>query len=102
MGLKTQMVSLPGGLPAYTCRPDGTGPFPAVVVIQEAFGLNGNVIYFAAFAKHIGLYPGPAAILEFKKELAGYPTSKGAIQFPFDAPLPLPLIKKIARFRLAS
>ena len=69
---------------------------------MPAFALHGNVIYFAAFTKHLGLYPGPAAILEFKKELADYHTSKGAIQFPFAAPLPLPLIKKIARFRFAS
>ena len=69
---------------------------------MPAFGLDGNVIYFAAFTKHIGLYPGPAAIAEFKKELADYHTSKGTIRFPNDAPLPLPLIKKIVRYRLGS
>ena len=75
---------------------------PAISYGMPAFVLNGNRIYFAAFKKHIGLYPGPAAILEFKEALAGFHTSKGTIQFPFDAPLPLPLIKKIVRFRLSS
>jgi uncharacterized protein YdhG (YjbR/CyaY superfamily) len=74
---------------------------PKISYRMPAFSLNGNRIYFAAFKKHIGLYPGPEAILEFQDALAGFPTSKGAIQFPFDAPLPLPLIKEIVRFRLS-
>ncbi len=75
---------------------------PTISYRMPAFVLDGNRIYFAAFNNHIGLYPGPAAIVEFQDELAGYRTSKGAIQFPFDAPLPLPLIKKIVRFRLSG
>ena len=74
---------------------------PKISYRMPAFSLNGNRIYFAAFKKHIGLYPGPGAILEFQDALEGFPTSKGAIQFPFDAPLPLTLIKKIVRFRLS-
>ncbi len=69
---------------------------------MPAFVLNGNRIYFAGFNEHIGLYPGPAAIRQFKDELAGYHTSKGAIQFPFDAPLPLALIKRIVGFCLLA
>ncbi len=68
---------------------------------MPAFVLGRNRIYFAAFKNHIGLYPSPAAIVEFKDALAGFHTSKGAIQFPFDAPLPLPLIKQIARYCLS-
>ena len=75
---------------------------PKISYRMPTFVLNRNRIYFAAFKEHIGLYPGPAAILQFKNELADFPTSKGAIQFPFDAPLPLPLIKQIVRFRLSS
>lgn len=57
-----------------------------------------NLIHFAAAKKHIGLYPGPEAIIAFEKELKAYKTSKGAIQFPHDRELPLELIRKIARW----
>lgn len=55
-----------------------------------------NLIQFAAFQKHIGLYPGPAAVEAFADRLKGYKTSKGAIQLPYDKPLPLDLIAEIA------
>lgn len=57
-----------------------------------------NIIHFAAFKKHIGLYPGPDAIIHFEDSLKGYKTSKGAIQFPYDKPLPLELIANIANW----
>lgn len=56
-----------------------------------------NLIHFAAFTNHIGLYPGPEAISFYEKELANYKTSKGAIQIPLDEEVPLDLIKKIVR-----
>ena len=55
-----------------------------------------NLIQFAAFKKHIGLYPGLAAVEAFADQLNGYRTSKGTIQFPYDKPLPLELIAEIA------
>lgn len=64
------------------------------------FWLSGNLVHFAAFARHVGLYPGTAAIVAFKDELAGYRTSKGAIQFPADAPIPLALVERIVAFRV--
>lgn len=67
---------------------------------MPTFRLNGNLIHFAAYEKHIGLYPTPAPIKAFVKELKSYKTSKGAIQFPIDKPLPLALIKKIVKFRI--
>ena len=69
---------------------------------MPTFVLNGNLVHFAAFKNHIGFYPGPAAILYFSKELAPYKTSKGAIQFPINQPIPLPLVTKIVQFRLAE
>jgi uncharacterized protein YdhG (YjbR/CyaY superfamily) len=66
------------------------------------FVLNGNLVHFAAFKEHIGFYPTPAGISAFKKELVKYKTSKGAIQFPLDKPLPITLIKKIVKFRIAE
>lgn len=55
-----------------------------------------NLIHFAAFQKHIGLYPGPEAVEAFADRLKEYKTSKGVIQFPYDRPLPLELIAEIA------
>jgi len=57
-----------------------------------------NLIQFAAFRKHIGLYPGPEAVQAFADRLQEYKTSKGAIQFPYDKPLPLGLIAEIAEW----
>lgn len=55
-----------------------------------------NLIQFAASKKHIGLYPGPAAVEVFVDRLYGYKTSKGTIQLPYGKPLPLDLIGEIA------
>ena len=55
---------------------------------------------FAAFKSHISLYPTPAAIRAFAPKLSSYKTSNSAIQFSFDSPLPLSLIKEIAAFRV--
>ncbi|MCC6643622.1 DUF1801 domain-containing protein [Candidatus Peregrinibacteria bacterium] len=66
------------------------------------FKLHGNLIHFAAYEKHIGLYPGAAAIADFAKDLTKYQTSKGTIQFPIDQPLPFPLIKKIVKYRVTA
>jgi len=56
---------------------------------------NKNLIHFAVYTSHIGLYPGPEAVSFFEKELAQYKTSKGAIQIPVEENIPLELIKKI-------
>jgi uncharacterized protein YdhG (YjbR/CyaY superfamily) len=67
---------------------------------MPAYFQNGILMLYAAHTHHIGLYAMPGAIEAFKKELKGYETSKGTIQFPFDRPMPLGLIAKIARFRV--
>ncbi|HSB92423.1 MAG TPA: DUF1801 domain-containing protein [Flavitalea sp.] len=64
------------------------------------FVLGGNLIHFAAFKNHIGIYPGPAGISAFAKELSKYQTSKGTIQLPIDEPIPMELIKRIVQFRV--
>lgn len=65
------------------------------------FDLNGrHLVHVAPYAKHIGFYPTPSAIVAFQKELTPYKTSKGAVQFPIDKPLPLALIKRMVRFRV--
>lgn len=55
-----------------------------------------NLIHFAAHKTHLGLYPRPETIEHFQDKLKEYKTSKGAIQIPYDKPLPLELIREIA------
>jgi len=64
------------------------------------FKLNGNLVHFAAFKKHIGFYPAPSAIKAFKEEISEYRVSKGTIKFPVDKPIPLDLISEIVKYRV--
>lgn len=66
------------------------------------FFLNGNLVHIAAFPNHIGFYPTPGGIQAFKKELSVYKSAKGSVQFPLDKPMPLKLITKIVKFRVAE
>ena len=65
-----------------------------------AFTLNGMLVWFAAFKNHLGFYPRTSAIAAFKEELSIYKGAKGSTQFPFDKPLPLPLISRMVKFRV--
>jgi len=67
---------------------------------MPAFTLQGNLVYFAAFKKHIGFYPTPSGTEKFKKEISGYQAAKGSIQFPLDEPMPYDLIRQIVEFRV--
>ena len=67
-----------------------------------SFTLNGMLVWFAAFKNHIGFYPRTSAIAAFKKELSAYKGAKGSVQFPIGQPLPLSLISRIVRFRVAE
>jgi uncharacterized protein YdhG (YjbR/CyaY superfamily) len=67
-----------------------------------AFKTTKVLIWFAGFASHCSLFPTAAVIAVFNRELKPYSCSKGTIQFPLDKPLPIPLIKKIAKARVAQ
>lgn len=67
---------------------------------MPTFYLQGNLVHFAAHTRHIGFYPGPSAVEAFSPDLAAFESSKGAIRFPIDRPLPLELIGRIVRFRV--
>jgi uncharacterized protein YdhG (YjbR/CyaY superfamily) len=69
---------------------------------MPTFALKGNLVHFAAHKTHIGFYPTPSGIEAFQRELSVYESSKGAVQFPIDKPLPLELISKIVKFRVAE
>lgn len=64
------------------------------------FTLKGNLVHFAAFKKHIGLYPTSSGIEKFKNELSAYKGAKGSVQFPLDKPIPYDLIRGIVTFRV--
>jgi uncharacterized protein YdhG (YjbR/CyaY superfamily) len=64
------------------------------------FVLNGNLVHFAAFERHIGFYPTPSGIEGFKDELSAYPSAKGSVQFPLDKPVPFALIRRIVQYRV--
>ena len=61
-----------------------------------------NLVHFAAYRNHIGFYPTASGVASFSNETTGYLTSKGAIQFPIDEPLPLDLVTRIVKFRVAE
>ena len=67
---------------------------------MPTFAMHGNLVHFAAFKKHIGFYPAASGVAAFIDELVEYKTSKGAIQFAIDKPLPYELIKEIVQFRV--
>ena len=69
---------------------------------MPTFVLHGNLVHFAAFKNHIGLYPSPSGIDNFKDELSEYKGAKGSVQFPFKKPIPYELISKIVKFRVAE
>lgn len=65
-----------------------------------AFTLGGKVfIFFAAFKKHIGLYPPMKGDAKLEKETARYAGEKGNLQFPLSEPMPYALIGRIAKFK---
>ena len=64
------------------------------------YKVNGSpLVYFAGYEHHIGLYPMPVNIKEFKKELSKYKQGKGSVQLPLEEPLPTALITKMVKFR---
>ncbi len=67
---------------------------------MPTFTLDGNLVHFAAFNKHIGFYPTPSGIEQFKRELSVYKGAKGSVQFPLDKPVPYSLISNIVKFRV--
>jgi len=67
---------------------------------MPAFSYERILVTFAAHKNHIGFYPTPSAVKAFANELSKFATARGSIQFPLEKPLPLPLIRKIAAFRV--
>jgi len=73
-----------------------------IVWRMPTFWQGENLIHFAVFKNHLGIYPGDLSLAPFKDRLAGYHTTKGAIQFPYDQPVDYDLIAYITRWRLKA
>lgn len=67
-----------------------------------AFKHNGVLVWFAAFKSHCSFFPTASVIKTFKGELEGFSTSKGTIHFPIDELLPIALIKRMVKARVAE
>ena len=66
---------------------------------MPAFALNGILVYFAAFKKHIGLYPPVRGDASLEKSISPYAGEKGSLRFPLDQPIPYHLIERIVNLR---
>ena len=69
---------------------------------MPTFYQHGNIVSFAAWKNHIGLYPAPSGMNEFAEELSKYAGDKGSVRFPLNEPMPLELIAQIAQYRAAE
>jgi len=83
-----------------TVRAAAPGAAEGLKWSMPAYSYRRILVTFAAFKHHIGFYPTPPAVKAFAKQLSGYKTASGSIQFPLDKPLPLDLIRKITAFRV--
>jgi len=81
----------------HEVAPDAT---EAIKYQMPTFVLHGNLVHFAAYKAHIGLYPTPTGIAAFADELAPYVGGKGSVRFPLDEPIPYDLIRRIVAFRV--
>ena len=72
----------------------------AISYQMPTFKFHGNLVHFAGYKNHIGFYPIPTGIEQFKAELSVYKQGKGSVQFPLDQPIPYDLISRIVKFRV--
>ena len=64
------------------------------------FDLNGHLVHFAGYDRHVGFYPTGRGVEAFKEELAPYKGGKGSVRFPMGRPMPADLIRRIVEFRV--
>lgn len=80
----------------------GAAPEAKEVISYQmpAFRQHNILVYFAAWKKHIGLYPPITGDAAIEKAVAKYAGPKGNLQFPLDAPIPYDLIRRIVKLRV--
>ena len=67
---------------------------------MPTFALLGNLVHFAAFKKHIGLYPPVKGDEKLHADIARYKNERGNLRFPLDEPIPYALITRIVKCRV--
>jgi len=67
---------------------------------MPTFWQGDYLIHFAAFKKHLGIYPGDLTATPFINKLDQYKHTKGAIQFPYDKPIDYDFISKIVKYKV--
>jgi uncharacterized protein YdhG (YjbR/CyaY superfamily) len=83
-----------------TIRAAAPGAQEKISYQMPAYTLNGVLVYFAAFKKHIGLYPPVRGDARLEKAVSAYAGEKGNLRFPLDEPIPYGLIERIVKFRV--
>jgi uncharacterized protein YdhG (YjbR/CyaY superfamily) len=83
-----------------TIRRAAPGAEEAISYQIPTFILNGGLLFFAAWKKHIALYPAPTGSARFNKQLSRYRTEKSTVRFALDEPIPLDLITQIVKLRV--
>lgn len=85
-----------------TIRKAAPGAVETIKYQIPTFTLNGNLISFAAYKNHIGIYPAPRGVPEFAAELSAYAGEKSTLRLPLDQPIPVDLISRIVKFRIKN
>ncbi len=75
------------------------GAAEAIKYGMPAFVLDGNLVFFAAFKKHVGFY-GVSLVDGLREALAPYAGPKGSLKFPHGQPVPLDLVTRAVRVRV--
>lgn len=84
-----------------TVRKAAPGAEETIRYRMPAFNWHGRyLIYFAAYKRHIGLYPAPLGDAELQEEMAPYQSGKGTLRFPLDRPIPYGLIARVVKHRM--
>jgi uncharacterized protein YdhG (YjbR/CyaY superfamily) len=84
----------------HTIREAAPEAVEAIKYKMPTFVLMGNLIYFAAFKRHVSIFPAPSGSEAFNQELAAYRGAKSTVRFPLDKPIPYDLISEIVRLRI--
>ena len=86
-----------------TIKAAAPGVEEAISYNMPTFNLNGKyLVYFAGWKTHIAFYGAPRGNAEFKEDLSAYETGAGTLKFPLEKPMPLNLITKIVKFKVAE
>ena len=83
-----------------TIKKAAPGAEEAIKYGIPTFVLNGNLVHFAAYKEHIGFYPAPMGIEEFRPETTQYESGKGTLRFPLDKTIPFDLVTRIVKYRV--